>query len=121
MTELRHIASTACLALAEIADDPTGRTAETLMTGWMGDGKTAGEVAADAVVAEVKALRLDIIEAKKDRASIVAFLSAEAKRYDKEARERSHGEHLSDLLRAYAILCRTLELQIERKDDRLPR
>ena len=81
MTELRHIASTACLALAEIADDPTGRTAETLMTGWMGDGKTAGEAAADAVVAEVKALRVALATAEQDRASIVAYIRRESESF----------------------------------------
>lgn len=50
-------------------------------------------------------------------ASIVAFLAAEATRFDREARERSSVADLPEMLRAYAVLCRTLELAIERGDD----
>ena len=54
---LRHIACAACLALAEIADDPSGMEAQALMTEWTGTPGSAGEEAAKRVVAEIKSLR----------------------------------------------------------------
>ena len=57
--------------------------------------------------------------AESDRASIVAFLAAEAKRRDKEARSRIISPDTQDRLRDEAVLCHTLELAIERGDDRL--
>ena len=55
--------------------------------------------------------------AESDRASIVAFLAAEAKRRDKEARSRIMSPDTQDQLRDEAVLCSTLELAIERGDD----
>ena len=43
-----------------------------------------------------------------DRASIVAFLAAEAKRRDKEARSRIISPDTQDRLRDEAVLCHTL-------------
>ena len=70
------------------------------------------------VAANAHAAKLER-EAHKDRASIVAFLAAEAKRRDKEARSRIMSPDTQDQLRDEAVLCRTLELAIERGDDRL--
>ena len=60
-----------------------------------------------------------------DRASIVAFLAAEAKRSDNAARgisaEASYStavSHMHERLVTRASLCRTLAAQIERGDDR---
>ena len=60
-----------------------------------------------------------------DRASIVAFLTAEAKRFDEAARgisaESSYStavSHIHERLVTRASLCRTLAAQIERGDDR---
>ena len=68
------------------------------------------------VAANAHAAKLER-EAHKDRASIVAFLAAEAKRRDKEARSRIMSPDTQDQLRDEAVLCRTLELAIERGDD----
>ena len=60
----------------------------------------------------------------EDRASIVAFLAAEAVRFDAAteqvtARLTLHNVHMRDRLLAQASLCRTLAAQIARGDDRL--
>lgn len=71
---------------------------------------------------EHKRIRVRMLE---DRASIVAFLAAEAKRFDEAARgisaEASYSAavaHMHERLVTRASLCRTLAAQIERGDDR---
>lgn len=54
------------------------------------------------------------------RASIVAFLTSEARRFDAESKEASRDRgNASERLRAQASLLRTLAAQIARGDDRL--
>ena len=60
-----------------------------------------------------------------DRASIVAFLTAEAARFDQTARGISAEascsaavSHMHERLITRASLCRTIAAQIERGDDR---
>ena len=66
-------------------------------------------------------LRRDLDAARKDRASIVAFLTAEAVRFDKAAREFDEQDMFSpaaDRCRTKAGHTRSLASQIERGDDR---
>ena len=77
------------------------------------------------VAANAHAAKLER-EAHKDRASIVAFLAAEAGRFDRSARSASGDfvydkralEISCDKLRAQADIIRSLAAQIERGDDR---
>ena len=82
-----------------------------------------------AIIAErdatITAICSELAEARKDRASIVAFLAAEAGRFDDAARgisaESSYStavSHIHERLVTRASLCRTLAAQIERGDDR---
>ena len=74
----------------------------------------------------ITAICSELAEARKDRASIVAFLAAEAGRFDRSARSASGDfvydkralEISCDKLRAQADIIRSLAAQIERGDDR---
>lgn len=83
-----------------------------------------------AIIAErdatITAICSELAEARKDRASIVAFLAAEAGRFDRSARSASGDfvydkralEISCDKLRAQADIIRSLAAQIARGDDR---
>ena len=80
-----------------------------------------------AIIAERDAtICSELAEARKDRAPIVAFLAAEAGRFDRSARSASGDfvydkralEISCDKLRAQADIIRSLAAQIERGDDR---
>lgn len=74
----------------------------------------------------ITAICSELAEARKDRASIVAFLAAEAGRFDRSARSASGDfvydkralEISCDKLRAQADIIRSLAAQIARGDDR---
>ena len=68
----------------------------------------------------ITAICSELAEARKDRVSIVAFLSAEAKRIDDAAERVDDEDHgvTGKRLRAQASIGRTWTAQIERGDDR---
>jgi len=84
------------------------------------------QAALDASRRELQDRDAALAEARKDRASIVAFLAAEAGRFDRSARSASGDfvydkralEISCDKLRAQADIIRSLAAQIARGDDR---